>query len=214
MLTAQNEITKRTADTDKLPSGRPKKLTLIQVFKDQMKLAESTKVVTKLLEEAPVFQFVLQTATEDMNEAAARLDKDNSGTGTQEIQDDAAKKIADLIEALRKERQKPQPPKPGGSGSGSGSGKQPLVPSLAQMKMLLIMQKDVDKRFKAVDKEVTEGKTPDLNKDQKERIRRAADLEGKIARITDKTAKEIEGKDEPKDNMGSEEKGDEKDNGK
>ena len=34
----------------------------------------------------------------------------------------------------------------------------------------------------------------DLNKDQKDRIRRAAELEGKISRITEKTANEIEGK--------------------
>ncbi len=204
MLAAQMDLIKRTAETDKLAAGRPKKLTLIQVFKDQLTLADSTKVVVKMLTEAPVFEFVLQTAVEDMNEAASRLDKDNSGTGTQEIQDDAAKKIADLIEALRKERTKPPPPK---QGNGSGQGKQPLVPSLAQMKMLLIMQKDVDKRVKAINKEVTTTTSPELNKDQKDRLRRAAEVQGKIQRITVKTAEELEGKgvpqnDKPEDDGG------------
>ena len=192
MLEAQNALIKRTAETDKLTAGRPKKLTTIQVFKDQLTLADATKVVVKMLEEAPVFQFVLQNAVEDMTEAATRLDKENSGTGTQEIQDDAAKKIADLIEALRKERTKP--PAGGGGGGGGGGGKQPLVPSLAQMKMLLIMQRDVDRRIKNLDAEVTKNNNPDLNKDQKDRLRRAAELEGKISRITDKTAQELEGK--------------------
>ncbi len=194
MLEAQTGLIKRTADTDKLPAGRPKKLTLIQVFKDQLALSDATKVVVKMLEEAPVFQFVLEAAVEDMTEAATRLDKENSGTGTQEIQEDAAKKIADLIEALRKERTKP---KSGGGGGGGGGGKQPLVPSLAQMKMLLIMQKDVGRRIKSLDTEVTKGNNPDLNKDQKDRLRRAAEQEGKISRITEKTAQELEGKQVP-----------------
>ena len=61
----------------------------------------------KKLDDAPVFQWVLQTTTDDMTESATRLDKEDSGTSTQEIQEDAIRKIGELIEALRKERTKP-----------------------------------------------------------------------------------------------------------
>src|SRR5207249_1913794 len=101
---------------------------------------EATKVVVKKLDEAKVFQWVLQTTGEDMAEAAARLDKEESGVATQEIQEDAIKKLADLIEALRKERAA----KPKQGGGGGGGGKQPLVPPLAELKMLRIMQRDVN----------------------------------------------------------------------
>src|SRR5581483_10027719 len=97
-------------------------------FNDQLKLSDATKVIVKKLADAPVFQWVLQTTTEDMTESASRLDKQETSVATQEIQEDAIRKITELIEALRKERNKPQ--QQGGGGKGGGGGKQPLVPPL------------------------------------------------------------------------------------
>ena len=158
-----------------------------------------------------VFQWVLQTAGDDMNEAASRLDKEESGLATQEVQDDAIKKIGDLIEALRKERTKP---KQGGvGGGGGGGGKQPLVPPIAELKMLRIMQRDVNQRTKKIDEEIakaTAGKK-DMSKDQRDRLRRAASKEGEIARITDKIARDLNGP--PPDGPGGKPSEDEPGNG-
>jgi hypothetical protein len=155
-------------------------------------LADSTKVVVKKLEDAPVFQWVLQTATDDMNESAVRLDKEETGQLTQEIQEDVIRKLGELIDALRKERQEKQQQQGGGGGGGGGGGKQPLVPPLAELKMLRIMQKDVNRQTQKVDQEVTTEKK-ELTKDQRDRLRRAAKKEGDIARITEGIAKEVEG---------------------
>ena len=197
MVAAEKEILGKTQDVEKqrpaageqLP--RRAKLMVKQVFGDQLKLGEATTVIVKKLAESLVFQFVLQTAANDMNEAATRLDREESGQVTQDIQDDVVRQLNDLIEALRKERTKPRQ---GGGGGGGGGGKQPLVPPLAELKMLQIMQRNVNVQTKKVDEEATKARTQgkDLTKDQKDRLRRAALKESEISRITKRIADELD----------------------
>jgi hypothetical protein len=195
MVAAQKDILGRTQDVEKLRPAptdslpRAAKIKVKQAFTDQTKLADSTKVVAKKLADSPVFEWVLQTCTDDMNEAAARLDKEESGVATQEIQEDVIRKLGELIEALRKERTKSG----GGGGGGGGGGKQPLVPPIAELKMLRIMQRDVNLKTKKIDEEVSKTKEKELNKDQKDRLRRAAVKEEEISRITNKIADDMGG---------------------
>ena len=160
--------------------------------KSQVDLATASRAIVKRLEEAPVFQWVLETATNDMQEAGARLDKESTGGATQEIQEDVIRQLSELIEALRKERTKPQPPS-GGGGGGGGGGRQPLVPALAELKMLKLMQQDVNKRTRKIDEEVNQARDGrrELTRDQRDRLRRSAAKEGEIARITDKIATDL-----------------------
>ncbi|HYG74543.1 MAG TPA: hypothetical protein VEK08_06020 [Planctomycetota bacterium] len=198
MLTVQKDLLGKTQDVEKQRPGPDEKLPrrakgmVKQVFEDQQKLADAGKQVVKKLEEAPVFQYVMQGASNDMAEAAARLDKEESGVLTQEMQEDVIRNLGDLIEALRKERQNPQQ---GGGGGGGGGGKQPLVPPLAELKMLRIMQRNVNGQTKKIDEEVSKAKDSrkELTKDQKDRLRRAAVKEGEIARVTKRIADELSG---------------------
>jgi len=202
MLAAQKDILGKTQDVEKqrpapaeaLP--RRAKLMAKQVFGDQLKLSDSTTVVVKKLAEAPVFQFVLQEAVNDMTEAATRLDKEDSGAVTQEIQDDAIRQLSDLIEALRKERTKPRQQ---GGGGGGGGGKQPLVPPLAELKMLQLMQRNVNTQTKKVDEDIAKSRAEgqDVNKDQRDRLRRAAVKEGETARITKHIADDLNAAGQP-----------------
>ena len=197
MLEAQQGILDRTKETDKQTVACAVKKGMVKMlYGDQQKLSDATRVVVKKLEDAPVFQWVLQTTSDDMGEAATRLDKEDSGGVTQEIEDDAIKKLADLVEALRKERTKPQ--QGGGGGGGGGGGKQPLVPPIAELKMLKIMQHDVNVKTKKIDDEAAQSAAEhaDLNKDQRDRLRRAASKEGEIARITNKIAQDLNGAEE------------------
>jgi hypothetical protein len=197
MVGVQKDVLGRTQDvekqrpaaTEQLP--RRAKLMVKQVFGDQLKLADASKVVVKKLEEAPVFQFVLQGAANDMNEAAGRLDREESGKLTQDIQDDVIAQLNDLIEALRKERTKPR--QGGGGGGSGGGGRQPLVPPIAELKMLQIMQRHVNTQTKKIDEEVAKTRTggQDLSKDQRDRLRRAAVKEGEVARITKRIADDL-----------------------
>ncbi|MFH0939295.1 MAG: hypothetical protein V1899_08440 [Planctomycetota bacterium] len=197
MLGTQKDVLNRTQDIEKLrgksdePLKRGAKLQCKQVFGDQQKLSDSTRVVIKKLEESPVFQWVLQTVRDDMSESAVRLDKEETGVVAQEIQEDVIKKLGELIEALKREQQK----KNRGGGGGGGGGQQPLVPPLAELKMLKIMQRDVNARTKKIDEEVArmQGANKSLSKDQKDRLRRAATKEGEIARITNKIADDLNG---------------------
>ena len=195
MLSTQKDVLGRTQEVEKLRTGsdalpRAAKIKVKQAFQDQLKLSDATKVIVKKLADSPVFEWVLQTCTDDMNEAATRLDKEESGVATQEIQEDVIRKLGELIEALRKER---STPKGGGGGGGGGGGKQPLVPPLAELKMLRIMQRDVNLKTKKIDEEVSKTKQNDLSKDQKDRLRRAAVKEEEISRITNKIADDLGG---------------------
>ncbi|MCY3024539.1 MAG: hypothetical protein NTW87_36655 [Planctomycetota bacterium] len=98
--------------------------------------------------------------------------------------------VFQFVQALRKERTKPRQ---GGGGGGGGGGKQPLVPPLAELKMLQLMQRQVNTQTKKIDDEVTKSQAEqkDLNKDQRDRLRRAALKEGEIGRITKKIADEL-----------------------
>lgn len=189
MLTAQKDVLIRTQEVEKeRPSpdarlNRKAKLKLKVVQEDQAKLAGSTQAVVKKLAEAIVFQWVLRSATDDMRESSVRLDKEETGVATQEIQEEVIQKLNELIEALRKERLKKQ--QGGGGGGGGGGGKPPLVPPLAEVKMLHLMQKDVNVRTKKVDQEVVQSEDKKLNKDQQYRLRRLSQKEGEIARITE-----------------------------
>ena len=80
----------------------------------------------------------------------------------------------------------------GGGGGGGGGGKPPLVPPLAELKMLRIMQRDVNVRTKRVDEQVAKTPAKKLTPELKETLRRAAQKEGDISRITDKLAKQLE----------------------
>ncbi len=197
MLAVQKDLLNKTQEVEKQRPGPTEKLPrrakgmVKQVFEDQQKLSDAAKLVVKKLEEAPVFQFVLVGCSNDMTEAAVRLDKEESGVVTQEIQEDIIRNLGDLIEALRKERQQQQQQQ--GGGGGGGGGKQPLVPPLAELRMLRIMQRNVNGSTKKIDDEVSKAKVEqkDLSKDQKDRLRRAAVKEGEISRITKRIADEL-----------------------
>jgi len=198
MLGVEKDLSVKTIDIDKRrpapPAALPRALKggIQQIFRDQLALADSTKAIVKRLEDSPVFQWVLQTSQNDMNEAAARLDKEDSASVTQEIQQEVIRNLGDLIEALRKERQNPQQGGQG-QGQGGGGGKQPLVPPLAELKMLRIMQRYVNNSTKKVDDEVSAIKkeNKDLSRDQRDRLRRAGVKEGEIWRMTKKMADDL-----------------------
>jgi hypothetical protein len=196
MLTVQKDLLQRTQQVESQRPGagqelpRRAKIQCNTAQKDESNLAQSTGAVVKKLEEAPVFQWVLQTAADDMNEAAVRLDKEQTGLATQEIEEDVIVKLTQLVEALRKERKEKQ--QGGGGGGGGGGGKPPLVPPLAELKMLRTMQRDINVRTKRVDQEVVRTPKQGLTPELKDSLRRAAQKEGEVSRITDKLAKQLE----------------------
>jgi hypothetical protein len=197
MLTVEKNLLHRTQQVEAQRPGPEKELprrAKIQcntVQKEQGTLAQSAGAIVKRLEESPVFQWVLQTATDDMHEATRRLDKEETGVVTQEIQEDVVRKLSELVDALRKERKEKQQQQ-GGGGGGGGGGKSPLVPPLAELKMLRIMQRDVNARTKRIDEQVVKTPEKKLTNDMKETLRRTAQKEGDIARITEKMAKQLE----------------------
>jgi len=86
MLETQKTLLQRTVEVDKNTIARAKKGMTQQIFKEQTHAFRRLASIVKQLEEAAVFQWVLQTAVDDMVEASTRLDNEKTGVATQEIQ--------------------------------------------------------------------------------------------------------------------------------
>ena len=97
------------------------------------------------------FHLALSTAGSEMGRAAALLDRRLTGQATQEAQQSALARLALLLKAV-------EPEKPGagpeGSGNGGGSGRQGNQPggvqSLAEFKLLKLMQEDINLRTRTI----------------------------------------------------------------
>ncbi|MBX3359145.1 MAG: hypothetical protein KF745_12050 [Phycisphaeraceae bacterium] len=98
---------------------------------------------TRELSEATLFEFAHQRLDEAMGSAATTLRAGDADTGVQRRQATAVRTLQALVEALDRSRRQNDDfrdnPNAGGGGGGQG-GKRPLVPPIAQLRLLRSMQ--------------------------------------------------------------------------
>jgi hypothetical protein len=154
---------------------RPEELRVAELSGGEGRLAEDTlRVVALLKKEATtaVFPEVLAEVLADLKGAQKLLAEKKTGELTQAVQTGIEKSLEDMIDALRKEARKPKKgPESGGGGGGGGGGgqKPPLVPPVAELKMLKTLQLQVNKRTAAVAAQVADGSLgkPDADREHK-----------------------------------------------
>ena len=99
---------------------------------------------------AGAFQMTLSRAGRYMGQAAALLNRHQTGVPTQEAQTNALGRLDLLLEALKKEPPSEAQPSGGGGGAGGGKGgqggKPGAVQRLAELKLLKLLQEDVNLR--------------------------------------------------------------------
>ncbi|MDQ7779986.1 MAG: hypothetical protein RDV41_09800 [Planctomycetota bacterium] len=157
ILGEQKKITEATVEADfevkKLGGelSREMRIALNKLADGQGALAEGCDKLAKQLEEAnaSVFPWVLGTIADDMRLVQELLGEKYNRTDdyTQGVQRDIERKLKELIDALKRERQKRRkeqqdPGNPGGGGGGGG----PLVPPIAELKMLRQMQLNLKRK--------------------------------------------------------------------
>ena len=128
-----------------------------------------------------VFPIVLDETRADLSNVQGLLAKKQAGALTQSIQKDIENNLEDMIAALQKEmrRRKKQP---GGGGGGGGGGKAPLVPPVAELKMLRTLQKQVNGRTIRLDGQVQARAVSETESQVQHRI--LGDRQGRLAEMT------------------------------
>ncbi len=152
---------------------RPVRTSLNDLRQQQQQLAvEVRAMIDKKFANAPVFGRMLRQSADAMELAAKRMDsrldaaevgpfdqelEDTANTGIQDQQNLALKRIDQLLESLKPDKQNAAPPMPGGEKPpdmppmpGSKPGDQ--LPPLAQLKALRSLQADIAERTQAFDK--------------------------------------------------------------
>ncbi|HTL52785.1 MAG TPA: hypothetical protein VL860_09445 [Planctomycetota bacterium] len=164
----------------KTPVDRTMRADLLKLAKDQGTLSQTALVVASKMEETYVFGTVMEDIASDMNTASGELKPESLGNYVVEVQEDILNKLRQLDEALKKEQQKPKKKQGGGGGGGGGGGKQPVVPPLAEIKLLKIMENDLRAKTQKLHNELSTKDPKSLSTDEVKRIQRLAREQGRI----------------------------------
>ena len=201
VLAVQLGVNGTTTDVEKARVGneltREQAAAILEAARQETVIFGRVRSAIRLLDESPVFSWVLDEASGDMREVRDRLDRQDTGGVTRDVEKDVVAKIEQLIAALQKERasraeDKRNPPPGPPPGGGPPGGKPPLVPPLAELKMIRWMQEDVNGKTRRVDDQVRKADGAKLTEELRALLERAAQKQGDVARITGELADLLE----------------------
>ncbi len=147
----------------------------------QHALRGDTARLAKQLAGAGAFQLALGGAAGEMQDAAASLDRHQTGPPTQEPQLRALRQLDLVVEAI-----KPEPPaaEEAGGGPGGKGGPQAMpasgIPPVAELKLLRLLQADINSRTEKLQQAVTAAGKP-----TEEQTRQYNELSRRQARLAD-----------------------------
>lgn len=122
-------------------------------------LQQETERLVETLTAAEVFALALRGAARDMNRSVELLAARETGAETQQREERARQRFVDLVEAIKpdettkaqKQQQSPQ------NGKGQTSPSTDGIPPLAQLKLLRILQQDLQDRTKQIPARLADG---------------------------------------------------------
>ncbi len=129
---------------------------LFELAREQKSLQSETQALAERLASAEVFQSVLASAAREMSRAGGMLDRRQTGLLTQQAETNSIARLGQLLDAL-----KPDPPEErqnnANSGGGQGGKNRPaqaqVIPDIAQLKLLRMLQEDVNRRTRELDEQ-------------------------------------------------------------
>ncbi len=143
-------------------------------------MKRETDALAEALDGAPVFALTLRRAAESMDTAAKRLGTLKTDDDTRRAQRSASRRYEQLLETLKVDK-KDGPA--GGGGGGGGAGKPGRrsdgIPDVAQVKMLKLLQEELNTRTEELDE--IKGRHKTLTDQQEAEISRLQDEQGTIA---------------------------------
>ncbi|HEY3967186.1 MAG TPA: hypothetical protein VGM05_21685 [Planctomycetaceae bacterium] len=178
-------------------------LSLRDLTKVQRNLSEETGRIAERVAAAEVFSLALKGVVRSMEQAARQLDERETGAATQKAQQTVMRRLVDLIEALKPDRPGAQDgslrdqPQAGGSGGADEGPETDGIPSLAQIKLLITLQKELLTRTSEIEQaRGADGRLPQAARDELEAIVREqgelADLFLSVAARTSSAGQEAD----------------------
>ena len=135
--------------------ARAAALKIAELSKGEGRLAEDARRVIEMLrKEGSTFVFpeILEEVRGDLGDVEKRLDRKQCGPLTQGIQREVEQNLQEMIDAIRKTlADRKQESSGGGGKGGGGGGKAPLVSNVAELKMLRVLQLQVNGRGRILD---------------------------------------------------------------
>lgn len=151
ILEKQKAVTAATRDTwedrrpGETPYDREAEQTLLDGARKEGQLSEDVAIVRKMLVDegsTVIFPEILGDVKEDLETLQDRLAEKDPGLVTQTTQQEVERTLRELIDAVRKELSK-GPGRGRGAGAGGGGGNQPLIPPVAELRMLRLKQQRI-----------------------------------------------------------------------
>lgn len=182
--------TKRLDDLRKSAGklNRSQLKSLSELTEVQRGLREDTDRLVEKLIAAEVFAHTLRGAARNMQRAVDLLEQRDTGDSTQFSEESARRRFVDLTEALRQDRDEKgaggKPPGEAGGGEGGNDQGPPTdgIPAIAQLKMLLSLQRELLERTARLNELKAAGKP--LTPDQQQELELLALEQGELADLT------------------------------
>jgi len=194
ILKAQQNITRGTAETFARRTGktyeRPQILKLAQLSDGEGQLAEKVGKVLKVVREeatTAVFPVILDETRGDLTNVQKLLAGKQAGPLPQSIQKEIEKNLEAMIASLRQEVRRRRAG--GGRCPGGGGGKGPLIPMVAELKMLRALQMQINERTLTLDAQRRDRALAEVELRLQHRI--LADREGRLAEMTKELGKKL-----------------------
>jgi hypothetical protein len=188
MIPRQQAVIDETRRLDELHAqtgkwSRAQLVSLRDLAKVQEHLEGETGRIIEKLSAAEVFVLALKGAARHMHSAGEQLARRETGAATQKMQEAARRRLADLVEALKPDDPDPdeKPPDHAGGGS-SGQQEGPPsdgIPTLAQVKMLITLQKELFARTAEIER--LRGKDGQLPPAARQELETIAREQGELA---------------------------------
>jgi hypothetical protein len=186
MLTRQQVASIMTIELDDKRTNlgqirRRDQLLILRLATEELQIHELGQQAYDLLVEdgtSVVFPEVVEDLKGDLVEAGELLQSEKTTQYTQLVQKEIETTIEDLIDALKEEQKKG-----GGGGGGGGGGKQPLLKKSAELKMLRMRQRRVNRRTMKIE-EMRDN--PDLAEILTKESDDAAEIQRKIIEMTER----------------------------
>jgi hypothetical protein len=137
---------------------------LFDLAREQKALQTEAQDLAARHASAEVIQMVLGMAASEMGRAGALLERRQTGAVTQEAEQNALARLGQLLAAFE---QDPPEKAQANTDSGGGQGGKPqasqrrAIRNMAQLKLLRVLQEDLNRRTRELDKLASEAKSPD-----------------------------------------------------
>jgi len=173
---------------------RAQAATVNDLARQQKSLESETSLLAEKLSLAEVIHMALEGAASYMARAAELLDQREVGTQTQSAQEAARRRFAQLLSAIENNSKAGSASNSGGGDGGGDSPSRDPSQGLTQLKLLKILQEDLNGRFRALTAESPATARAPIESD----LADIAAEQGKLAELALKLAQPAE--DNPEDN--------------